>query len=191
MNALTIRPLIEDDRPLLHQLRTDLEKWLGERGYEDHSDPYWSRKAHEAIDRWHDQRRFLGLVDDGEVVAVGAIAGPDRDFWTEDDDLHAAWYIARVMVAHHGHDYGAQLVEVVAMMAAAAGRRFLRLDCMRENTRLHDYYRARGFRLVRLVDHPDRESGALFERPVSDLLPPTDWDSQTPRVALAQEVRPR
>lgn len=186
MSALTIRPLTEDDRPLLHEVRSNLEVWLAERGYEDHSDPYWSKKAHAAIDRFHDERRFIGLVDQGETVAVGALAGPDMNFWTSDDELHSAWYIARVMVVHHGRDYGAQLIEIVAMMAAATGRQLLRLDCMRENTRLHDYYLHRGFRLVRIVEHPDRESGALFERPLAGLLPATTWDGlplQPPAVA--------
>lgn len=176
MNALTIRPLVEEDRPLLHEIRSNLETWLAARGYEDHSDPHWSTKAHAAIDLFHDQRRFIGLVDQGETVAVGALGGPDMNFWTADDDLHSAWYIARVMVVRHGSDYGAQLIEIVAMMAAAAGRRYLRLDCMRENTRLHEYYLRRGFRLVRIAHHPDRESGALFERDVTNLLPATTWD---------------
>ncbi len=67
---------------------------------------------------------------------------------------------------------------MVSIAAAAYGRRSLRLDCMRDNTRLHDYYRKLGFTLVRMVEHPTRKSGALFQQPVDNLLPPP-WDDQS------------
>ena len=49
-----------------------------------------------------------------------------------------------------------------ASSSAATGRPWLRLDCAKHNTRLHDYYRAHGFTHLRTIDLPHRESGALF-----------------------------
>lgn len=184
MSTLRLRICDDADRPLLHALRNHVEHWLAEHGRESHQDPHWSKRAHTAIDAFLDQRRFVALCDEHWPLAVGALAPPDRDFWTEDDDLHSAWYIARMMTAHHGAGYGSQLLEMIAVAAAANGRRVLRLDCMRENTSLHNYYRAQGFQLVRIVEHPDRESGALFARPVIDTLPPP-WDASV----LAREPR--
>jgi GNAT superfamily N-acetyltransferase len=60
---------------------------------------------------------------------------------------------------------GAWLLDEAAREAARRGKRLLRLDAWTNNTRLHDYYRRQGFRVVRNAG--DRGSGALFERAVS------------------------
>lgn len=165
----------DQDRAALHAMRDQTEVWLTDHGFAEQANQRWSGRAHAAIDRLLDQGRFVGLYIEGEPVVIAALAGPDMDFWTDADDLHAAWYIARMMTNRHGEDYGRQLVQLIAVAAAADGRRFLRLDCMRENTRLHAYYRRLGFEPVRIVEHPQRRSGALFQLPLSDLLP-APWD---------------
>jgi ribosomal protein S18 acetylase RimI-like enzyme len=172
---LSLRRCDSRDRDLLHGLRDHTERWLTARGWGEQADARWSERAHAAIDRLLDSGRFVALSDNDWPLAVGAFSAPDLDFWTSDDDLSSAWYVARMMTAHHGHGYGALLVEMIAVAAAADGRDALRLDCMRENLRLHDYYRSLGFTLVRLVEHPDRRSGALFERPLAGLVP-QPWD---------------
>ena len=173
---LVLRRCDDRDRDLLHSLRDHTERWLVAHGWAEQADPHWSDRAHIAIDRLLDTGRFVALCDTDWPLVVGALSAPDMDFWTPDDELHSAWYIARMMTAQHGHGYGALLVEMIAVAAAASGRQFLRLDCMRENTKLHDYYRSLGFRLVRIVDHPERKSGALFARSLAGLVP-TPWDA--------------
>ncbi|WP_166845113.1 GNAT family N-acetyltransferase [Isoptericola sp. BMS4] len=175
MSRYTLRRCTDADRKTLHDLRNETEAWLSARGLEEQAGAHWSGRAHAAIDRYLDDGRFVALCVDGAPVVVGALSGPDLDFWTDDDDLGAAWYIARVMTADHGNGYGALFLEMIAAAAAANGRRALRLDCMRDNTRLHDYYRAQGFGLVRVVQRPWRKSGALFERSL-DRLMPAPWD---------------
>jgi ribosomal protein S18 acetylase RimI-like enzyme len=159
-------------------MRDHVEGWLTDRGMGEQASPHWSGRAHEAIDRLLDQGRFVGLYLDDKPMIVAALAGPDMDFWTEHDDLHSAWYIARMMTASHGQGLGRQLVQLIGVAAAANGRRFLRLDCMRDNFALHDYYRHLGFTLVRMVEHPTRRSGALFQQPVGNLLP-APWDDES------------
>lgn len=176
MSTLTFRRCDEGDRDHLHALRSHVERWLAVRGFEQQGDEHWSARAHLAIDRLLDGGRFVALCRDDWPVVVAALTRPDMDFWTEDDDLGSAWYIARLMTADHGSGYGTQLIETLAVAAAAAGRRYLRLDCMRENTALHRYYRTIGFDQVRIVEHPERESGALFQRPLAGLFP-QPWDS--------------
>jgi ribosomal protein S18 acetylase RimI-like enzyme len=176
MSALKFRRCNDGDRDQLHALRSHAEAWLAKRGFEQQGDEHWSSRAHLAIDRLLDTGRFVALCDDDWPLVVAALSRPDMDFWTADDDLSSAWYLARMMSADHGHGYGALLVETLAVAAAANGRTSLRLDCMRENTGLHGYYRRLGFQPVRVVEHPERESGALFERPVNGLIP-SPWDS--------------
>lgn len=175
MSRYTLRQCGDADRTTLHDLRDETEAWLSVRGWSEQAGAHWSERAHAAIDRLLDGGRYVALCVDDVPAVFGALGGPDLDFWTDDDDLGSAWYIARVMGVGHGNGYGALFIDMIAAAAAGAGRRSLRLDCMRENTRLHDYYRSQGFELVRIVEHPQRKSGALFERRVDGLLP-EPWD---------------
>ncbi|NLT57156.1 MAG: GNAT family N-acetyltransferase [Actinomycetales bacterium] len=171
-----LRTCDEGDRKLLHDLRRKSEEWLAAKGVEQYQG-VWSARAHTQIDKLLDERRFVALCDGADrTLAVGALVGPDMDFWTEDDDLHTAWYIARLMVNTHGTGAGATLLDGVALAAAMDGRKYLRLDCWRTNIALHGYYETKGFYKVRLVEVSHRKSGALFQRSVRDKCP-TPWDA--------------
>jgi GNAT superfamily N-acetyltransferase len=64
-----------------------------------------------------------------------------------------------------GRGLGVAIVEWADGQAAAAGRRYLRLDCMRENDGIRAYYERLGFDHRGDIDHP-RFAAALYERPV-------------------------
>ncbi|GAB3175871.1 hypothetical protein GCM10027059_49880 [Myceligenerans halotolerans] len=188
MSHMRLRRCRDDDRAVIHALRDQVEVWLAEHGWPDQQGPHWSKLAHQAIDRLLDQGRFVALTEGEALLVVGALAPPDEDFWTEADDLDQAWYLARVMSATHGEGYGALFIEMIAAAAAGAGRSALRLDCMRDNTRLHSYYQSLGFELVRIVEHPHRMSGALFERRLENVLPPS-WNGVPPNASRALPMR--
>ena len=57
------------------------------------------------------------------------------------------------------------MLDWASRRAAAAGKRWLRLDAWASNTKLHDYYLGEQFKMVRLLQFPHRGSGALFQRP--------------------------
>lgn len=65
------------------------------------------------------------------------------------------------------HGIGGELLDYASQLVAGTGRRWLRPDCAKNNTRLHDYYRAHGFNHLRTIDLPHHESGALFQRPAA------------------------
>jgi len=79
----------------------------------------------------------------------------DPEFWHDDPRQHARGYLHRLAVArdHAGQGIGAKLV-------ANSNRHWLRLDCAKNNTRLHAYYRQLGFTHLRTIDIPHRKSGA-------------------------------
>lgn len=118
------------------------------------------------IDREFDAGQFVGWMVDGQIVAIVALIEPDPELWTPQEVAEPQTYISRLMVAegHRGKGYGASLLEAVADQARQRGDHWIRLNCWSTNTRLHDYYKALGFRHVRTVNIPGRMSGALFER---------------------------
>lgn len=98
---------------------------------------------------------------------------PDVDFghgWNcTQSELFDARYLYRLATrrAIAGQGVGRMLVEFGHWLAYCAGVSWLRLDCSKTNTALHDYYRKMGFEHVNTVDLADRKSGALFQRPVA------------------------
>lgn len=64
-----------------------------------------------------------------------------------------------------GQNIGARMLDWASFRAAQQGKELLRLDAWKTNPGLHRYYEGQGFTMVRLVDLPHRQSGALFERP--------------------------
>jgi hypothetical protein len=153
----------DEHREVLHTLRHQTEAWLRGKGLEQYNTPR-AAEAPAHIDRLLDARRFYGLVDGDAVVAVGALTEPDMDFWTAEEAKEPAKYLARFMVAEHGHQYGEQLLDrIVAKLYSETNVFYLRLDCWRTNYDLHRYYERYGFRHVRTAKAPGRMSGALFE----------------------------
>jgi ribosomal protein S18 acetylase RimI-like enzyme len=100
-------------------------------------------------------------------VATMTLGEDPASHWRPADDLAAALYLSHLAVDRclAGRGVGAWLLDEAAHEAARRGKRLLRLDAWTSNTRLHDYYRGQGFRLVRIAGHSG--SGALFERAVS------------------------
>ncbi|MFI0423793.1 GNAT family N-acetyltransferase [Spongiactinospora sp. 9N601] len=99
------------------------------------------------------------------VVAVDGFADPE--FWTAADHPGDALYVHKLAVSREiaGMGVGDALLDWASETARDHGRRWLRLDCSKENQRLQSYYRGRAFAHLRTVDLPHRASGALFQRP--------------------------
>jgi ribosomal protein S18 acetylase RimI-like enzyme len=49
------------------------------------------------------------------------------------------------------------------------GARWVRVDVWTTNKELHDYYQRQGFTLVRIRNDLEYPSGALFQRPTTEL----------------------
>jgi GNAT superfamily N-acetyltransferase len=165
--ALTIRAAYPEDLPAVAQLLDDAGAWMRNQGITDQ----WpirfplsdlsSRVDHGEIHIAYDGQAPVG------TFALDWIADPE--FWRDEHANADAGYLHRLTVArtHAGQGIGAQLVEHAAELVLRSGRRLLRLDCAKHNTRLHDYYRQLGFTHMRTVDLAHRKSGALFERPAA------------------------
>jgi hypothetical protein len=110
----------------------------------------------------HDGRRIVAttiLSDDG-----------DTDFWTPAELAEPAFYVSKIATVSGYPGLGSALLDWCGRETARRGGKLLRLDAWRTNSDLHRYYLARGFRHVRTVELPHRNSGALFERPARDVV---------------------
>jgi ribosomal protein S18 acetylase RimI-like enzyme len=165
----TIRPATTADLDKLMALRSEAETWLREAGIQQWTEDYAEhghRVLREAVDRGV---TWLITAPDGSTAGTVTLNGPDRDFWQPTDTPDDALYVYKMIVArgHGGRGLGDAILNWASHRAEDAGRSWVRLDCRRDNDRLHAYYKARGFEHVRTVWPPPRptNSGALFQRP--------------------------
>lgn len=96
----------------------------------------------------HDALRVAGLFVtevDGEPAATVSLFEEDERFWP--DAARDALYVHKLAVARRfgGLGLGRAMVEWSAGRAAAGGKRYLRLDCPRDDDALRRYYEQAGF----------------------------------------------
>ncbi|GII89827.1 GNAT family N-acetyltransferase [Sinosporangium siamense] len=103
----------------------------------------------------------------GLAAVVALDDNADTEFWTPADEPGSGLYVHKLAIARRwaGHGVGDALLDWAGLRVVAAGGRWLRLDCSKDNLRLQRYYMGRRFRHLRTVDLPHRASGALFQRP--------------------------
>jgi ribosomal protein S18 acetylase RimI-like enzyme len=162
-----IRKATADDVDAVVALRIEAEEWLHTAG----------------IRQWIDRERgvrniragiatgttYVVADEPGDVVASLTLNGPDADFWTDEDEPDTALYLYKFMISaqYRGSGLGDELLDWACAQAEDGGKKWLRLDCWRENYALQRYYQRRGFEHVRTVTVQGRGSGALFQRPAT------------------------
>jgi len=138
--------------------------WVGERGYEQWPLPFPREEIAAAIERGEVYVAELG----GDVVATVTLLWDDALHWGERPPDAAYVHKLAVSRAFAGRRIGHGIVEWADATAAANGRSFLRLDCLRTNPGIRRYYEQLCF------DHRDDQvvNGrdlSLYERPVHAL----------------------
>ncbi|SDL88658.1 GNAT family N-acetyltransferase [Nonomuraea jiangxiensis] len=178
LHPLALRQAEPTDLPGVLRLLADTSEWLYSQGVRqwprggfgpERIEPLIEERVLYLLD---DELRYLDPDESAPPVATIALDDhADPEFWTPADRPSSALYIHKLAVARPwaGSGLGDALLDWAGSMAYAAGLPWLRLDCAKDNRRLQDYYRSRGFRHIRTVDLPHRASGALFERPSEDV----------------------
>jgi ribosomal protein S18 acetylase RimI-like enzyme len=109
------------------------------------------------------------LESDGRVVASYFLVWEDPRFWGPQPPIAGYLHKLAVRADQRGRGLGAAALDRAAAEVAAAGRSFLRLDCLASQERLVGFYRRAGFESVREIDlgpATDRRRFLLMERSV-------------------------
>ena len=116
--------------------------WLGERSIEQWPDRFptgWVLPAIEAGETW------LAELD-GQIVGTLVVQWEDPLIWAGYPS--DAGYLHRLAVRRHGADLGGRLLRWAERHAAAAGKSYLRLDCVASNESLRAYYERAAYEYV-------------------------------------------
>ncbi|MET9176736.1 GNAT family N-acetyltransferase [Kitasatospora aureofaciens] len=166
MTALEMRAATPDELPLVEGLLIGAGEWLASLGSDQWQFPPRRARLLESMGRGE---CFLAFQDGRAIGTLTVDEQADPEFWHAGDEPGTALYVHRMAIARDvaGQAFGARMLDWAAARAVAAGKSRLRLDAWKTNPALHRYYLGQGFTLVRTVDLPHRQSGALFEREVS------------------------
>src|SRR6266850_2146327 len=101
---------------------------------------------------------FVVAEDDGRIVGAIRFQLEDQLFWPDLDGRDSA-FVHRLAVrrTHAGRGVSTELLQWAVDRARSLGRRYLRLDCDADRTRLRALYERFGFRL-----HSYRQVGAYY-----------------------------
>jgi GNAT superfamily N-acetyltransferase len=164
VNTLTVRRAIDEiDVRTVVDMWTKAAKRLAERGLDQWQ---YAVKVHNV--RSAVLAGTCWLVIDPRGKTAGTITvdrNAQPDLWLPSDNPQDALYLHRMVTEPHvaGREVGSALMDWAARCAQHEGRNWIRLDAWRNNRDLWNYYTARGFDLVRVVDDPTG-SGACFQR---------------------------
>ena len=123
------------------ELLDEATVWVGARGYEQWPLPFPRDELAGAVDRGE---VYVAEID-GETVATVTLLWDDPMYWGERPPDAAYVHKLAVSRACAGQRIGTAIVEWADATAAAAGREFLRLDCLRDNPGIRAYYERLGF----------------------------------------------
>jgi GNAT superfamily N-acetyltransferase len=178
-----------DDMEATIGLFDEASVWLRNKGTDQWAAPWPTKHA-------RNKRIFEGIAhgitwavefNDRLVGTVTCGKEGNPQLWDQAESHEPAVYLSRLIVcrSHAGRGIGAALIN----WAGQHGRRewnacWIRADAWTNNSGLHTYLEAQGFRLVRIhpfSNHVEFPSAALFQKPVeladiSPLVPVGKWN---------------
>jgi GNAT superfamily N-acetyltransferase len=159
----TLRLATEQDLPAVYIPILERVVWLRDNGYDQWSTwKTWPERITTAIE----ERRTWILLD-GESIVGTVTTGleGDSDFWNDEELQDKCLYLHKLATrpGHAGKELGNLMLSWARDQALELGLDVVRIDCWRSNTKLHEYYKQRGWRYVRTEAPEHRQSGVLFE----------------------------
>ncbi|WP_283134304.1 GNAT family N-acetyltransferase [Rhizohabitans arisaemae] len=162
MSLFTLRRATPGDLTSVLALLADAAAWLHRQGVQQWPpDGFPAARIDPLI-----AEGVVFLLEPGPAATVALDDHADPEFWYAADYPESALYVHKLAVhrTFSGCGLGEALLDWAGLRVFADGRRWLRLDCSKNNPRLQHYYLSQAFRHVRTVDLPHRASGALFQR---------------------------
>lgn len=166
-----VRRTLPEDGPAVETLRADAESRpeLVACGQWQYAGQRWEAGRTKRLERVRSGGMWIVETRSGVPLASFCVDDDvDPEFWGEGERKNALALHGTVVGSWaSGLGIGSSIHDFACRLAAADGKRWLRLDAWKTNPALHAIYVNDGFEHVRTVDLPHRLSGVLFQRPSS------------------------
>jgi GNAT superfamily N-acetyltransferase len=164
------------NRKAVIRLIDEASEWLRTKDTDQWAEPWPNRKARDGRVRRDLADGKTWFVRDGKTLAatVTIAEQPNPHVWSECEGglYEPAAYVHRLVTArdYAGRGLGAELVDWAGMRGHRLyGAIWIRIDVWTNNTALHQYYKMARFEPCGFCTDPAYPSGALFQKPVSDI----------------------
>jgi GNAT superfamily N-acetyltransferase len=162
----------------VHGLVEEASSWLRTKDTNQWAEPWPNRKARDKRIRSDLKAGKTWIVWDEEIAAamVTIAVEPSPAVWADCtcDLSDPAVYAHRLVTArsHAGCGLGAELIDWAGQRGTILyGAKWIRIDVWTDNSGLHQYYKMAGFEPCGLCPDPGYPSGALFQKPVTEIGP--------------------
>jgi GNAT superfamily N-acetyltransferase len=162
MQALTIRRANKADVDTVATMWNRSAEWLKSIDSDQWQYPVKMENIEAAVKT---ESCWLVIREDLPIGTITLDTNAEPQYWHPTDGPANALYIHRMVVegTERGSELGSAMLDWAGERAIATGREWIRLDAWRSNKALHQYYMARGFELVRVVEDPSG-SGVCLQR---------------------------
>jgi ribosomal protein S18 acetylase RimI-like enzyme/plasmid maintenance system antidote protein VapI len=141
-NSMIITPSTNEDIPAIRDLFGAAIEYQKQK-----FGKHWEGFNEEQVAGEIDKNLHWKITEGEQIAAFFSVAFTDALVWDE-RDADPAIYLHRIVTnpAFHGRAYVRHITAWAMDYGRAAGKRFVRLDTNRENTRLNVYYQQCGYR---------------------------------------------
>ena len=148
---LIIRQALFNEASLVLNLWQSSARWLNSKGIYQWRPEYFN--LDKVIKFINDGSDVLLAELNNEIVGTYVITWSDPFIWKELDNDDSG-YIHRLAVNRdfQGLGIGSFLLKSAEERIKNKGKKLTRLDCMADNIRLNQYYKAHGFNFIRRID---------------------------------------
>ena len=164
------------NRKAVLRLIDEASAWLRTKDTDQWAEPWPTRKQRDARVRKDLADGKTWIVWDGRTAAatVTIAAAANPSVWRGCDCALAepAIYVHRLVTAREygGRGLGAELIDWAGIRGHLLnGAKWIRIDVWTSNAGLHQYYKMAGFEPCGYCADPAYPSGALFQKPVSEI----------------------
>jgi GNAT superfamily N-acetyltransferase len=164
------------NRKAVLRLVKEASDWLRTKDTDQWAVPWPDRKGRDARVRRDLEEGKIWIVWDGKCAAatVTIAEEPNDAVWSgcECDLTEPAVYVHRLIISRRyaGRGLGAELIDWTGLRGRdLKGAKWIRIDVWTNNTKLHHYYKMSQFEPCGYCTDPAYPSGALFQKPVSEI----------------------
>lgn len=130
----------------IHQILVGRCIWLNDHGIKQWNQNNYPKKY--SINYFSEQMKINKLFvakDNKSVVGVMLLKNEDKTYWQDDKQ---AYYIHHLATNSNYKGIGIELIKFAIKEAKLNNKDYLRLDCVKSNLKLNNYYKLLGFKIV-------------------------------------------
>ncbi len=140
---MNIQLAVEDDIPVILEILKQRCEWFKYNEIEQWGDWYYTELYNmDYFIRMMKIYKLYVVKQNDEVVGAFLLKTEDEDYWK---DNKKAYYIHHLVTKLGYPSLGSEILNFIENLAKENSIDYLRLDCMKINKKLNEYYRNHGF----------------------------------------------